>query len=64
MLSKNTKVDRLLGAMAVELCTLPDEKIKLLHKTINDGRDGYNFDFIQTVNNYRSILGTGLISVK
>ena len=63
MKSTNTKVNRTLEALAVELYALPDEEIKLIHKTINDGKDGYDFDFIQAVNNYRSLLGSGLISV-
>ena len=53
--SKNTKVSRLLDAMAVTLCDLPDETVKELHATINDDRDGYEFDFVSAINGYRHL---------
>ena len=64
MKSHNTKVSRTFSAIAVELHTLPDNKIKLLHKMINDGKDGYDFDFIGEVNSYRILLGSGLGPIK
>jgi hypothetical protein len=64
MKSTNTKVNRTFGALAVELHDLPDKRIKIIHKIINDGRDGYSFDFVSNVNTYRSLLGSGLVSVK
>jgi len=52
MKSHNTKVNRLLSALAVELKDLPDEKIEL----INDERDGYDFDFVSEVRSFRRLL--------
>ena len=52
----NTKVERLLDAMAI---VLKDENPKLiakLHEVINDKRDGYEFDFIAKVLNYKSFV--------
>lgn len=42
----NTKVERLLDAMAI---VLKDENLKLIekmHEVINDKKDGYQYDFI------------------
>jgi hypothetical protein len=44
MKTKNTKVVRMLRALAVELKDMPDKKIQRIHDTIND-EDGYDFDF-------------------
>ncbi len=55
-ISKNTKVNRLLEAMAVILHDNSDITIKELHAVINDERDGYNFDFIAACNSYRNLL--------
>lgn len=56
MKSYNTKVNRLLSALAVELRELPDEQIIRIHNLINDNRDGYNFNFISEVNSTRSFI--------
>jgi hypothetical protein len=53
MISNNTKVERLLRALAVELKDLSDDKIKKIHDMINDNSDGYNFDFVSEVNSIR-----------
>ena len=45
MLSNNTKVNRMLQAIACELKNADEEMIEHLHAIINDERDGYNFDF-------------------
>ncbi len=61
----NKKVKRTFDAMAVTLCNLDDKTIKLLHKTIADGKDGYpEYDLIATVNSFRVLLGTGKVGVK
>ena len=56
MKSNNSKVNRMLSALAVELRELPDEQIKSIHKLINDDIDGYNFDFISEVNSMRCFV--------
>ena len=58
MISHNTKVNRLLGALAVELKDLPDEIHIAIHRIINDEKDGYVFKWCETVRNCkRTILG-------
>lgn len=54
--SKNTKVNRLLGALAVELREQSDATILNIHNIINDERDGYDFDFVTAVNAYRQFV--------
>ena len=55
----NTKVERLLSALAVELKGMPDEAIRRIDDIINDGKDGYDFDFVGEVNSYRSCVQGG-----
>ena len=54
--SCNTKVNRTLSAMAIELKDLPDDKQQRLHKLINDERDGYVFDWLGEVAVYRRFV--------
>jgi len=53
MRSNNTKVNRLLRAMALELMDLPYEKHKRLDQIINDDRDGYVYNWLGTVDWWR-----------
>ncbi len=53
MKSTNSKVNRMLDAIACELQGLPDETIARIHDIIDDDRDGYTFDFNVTVLRYR-----------
>lgn len=53
MISTNSKVNRMLAALAIELRNLPDEKIKRIHDIINDKQDGYKFDFKATCESMR-----------
>ena len=62
--STNTKVNRLLGALAVELRGLDDNVIVRIHNIINDDLDGYDFDFIGAVNSFRSFIAPQMLSVK
>lgn len=51
MQTRNTKVNRMLGAMATVLKDENPKMIEALHAVINDARDGYEFDFIRAVEN-------------
>ncbi len=53
-LSKNTKVDRMLSALAI---VVKDEKLSLImamDRVINDDQDGYGFNFTDTAVNART----------
>ena len=45
--------------MALILKDIDDATIKKLDTAINDERDGYYFDFIESVNSYRSLMADG-----
>ena len=60
----NKKTKRLLDAIAVTMYDQDDRLIKLLHKVIADGKDGYPYDFIATVNSFRVLLANGKVGVK
>ena len=47
--SHNSKVSRLLSALAFELKDLPEKKQQRIDRIINDERDGYIFDWSSTV---------------
>ncbi len=52
----NSKVKRLLDAMAVVMKDQDPKVIEQLHKVINDKRDGYNFDFTKACNSYKCFV--------
>ena len=56
MRSNNAKVNRMLDAMAVSCVNCTDRFVKEINHVINDERDGYNFDFIKAVYNYRRLI--------
>ena len=56
MKSQNSKVTRLLKALAIELKDLHDEKIIRIHDIINDERDGYIFNFIQCIDSANILI--------
>ena len=60
MLTKNSKVERMLQAMAVVLKDENSVLIKKLHKVIRDeyniNPDGYSYNFVAMCENYKSIV--------
>jgi hypothetical protein len=54
-ITKNTKVDRLLDTLALELKDLEKERVCRIHNIINDERDGYNFNFKMRVETWKCI---------
>lgn len=55
----NTKVKRLLSALAVVMKDESPALIEEVHKVINDERDGYNFDFKAEVDYFKSFIEGG-----
>lgn len=51
--STNSKVTRLLRALAIELKHLPHEKQKRIDYIINDLRDGYEYNWIGAVEYFK-----------
>jgi hypothetical protein len=52
----NTKVNRLLSALACELKDLPNDKQMRIDYIVNDLRDGYKFNWLGSVDSYRRLL--------
>ena len=63
MRTTNKKANRTFDALAHALNYLPDKTIYKINGIINDQRDGYRFDFIAAVNNYRRLCSSNKISI-
>ncbi len=54
--SKNSKVRRLLSALAIELKDLPHDLQLRIDFVINDNRDGYDYNWLGMTDYWRNFL--------